>query len=188
MYHKTTSRPPIIAKWHMDKFRIRQLLDGVSHVRAYGKGTAPILAHQGRVKAKGNADTKSRPLSGAILGRSWPRGRYSTQYSTSLLHIHSNFSGARRLEFSRPLRIPKEDTLDVILRCPGSVQRLRTVWFLITNNLRFYCVPDSRGSSILCAAFFSVSVAFPALLYSTVRAKRRTLEHYLLRRQLTVYV
>ena len=81
----------------MDKFGIRQLLDGDSHVGAYSKGTGPILAHQGLthdMKAKGNADPKPRPLSSAILGPSWPRGRYF-YFSAS-----SSFSRLRRLELS----------------------------------------------------------------------------------------
>jgi len=70
--HKTTSRPPIIAKWHMYsnslEYRIRRCLTAIpmlelkallrfSHIRG--------ARYEGK---KGNADPKHRPLSSAIFG------------------------------------------------------------------------------------------------------------------------
>ena len=111
--HKTTSRPPIIAKWHMYsnslEYRIRRCLTAIpmlelkallrfSHIRG--------ARYEGK---KGNADPKHRPLSSAIFG---------PVDNTSLLRLppRENFSGGWSFAFLyiNP-RIPKEDTLDILL-------------------------------------------------------------------------
>lgn len=149
------------------------MLDGDSHVGAYSKGTAPILAHQVRthdMKAKGNADPKPRPLSSAILGPSWPRGRDFYFYSTSLLlyppQVSPDSGGWSFRYCNQSPRTYQRKTPWLLSFGVRVFLQLRTVWLLITNNLTFLLRSRFQQGLFHPVCRFSVALLAVALLYA----------------------
>ena len=172
------SRPPRIAKRYVDKFRIWQLLDGVSHVGAQ-RHCSDSRTSGPHARCEGNADPKPKPLSSAILGPKFvpvDGTSTSTSTSTSFLLYSSQVSPEVGLPaHAKGGHLGYHSSVSVFFFFYSCA-----LYGLLITNERLTFLLRSRspgGSSILCVRrfIFSVSVA----LLSTVRAKRRTtLEHH----------